>query len=106
MACNLLAGGRPPSSSEDSLETDARIDEAHWLPPANLGRMTGQPNDDFDWFRPESGEEEDLQCPPLLEPHLQELLGGEEPAGTKVPYDPAACIPCIIQNGYNGVLTK
>ena len=41
--------------------------------------------DNSDWLRAEGGEEE-LECPPLLEPHLQELLCGEEVplAGTGV----------------------
>ena len=33
-------------------------------------------------------EQEDLECPLLLEPHLQELLGGEDPVSAKAPYDP------------------
>ena len=41
--------------------------------------------DDFNWLRLEGGEEE-LECPPSLEPHLQELLSREETflAGTGV----------------------
>ena len=73
--------------SEDSLERDAGRDEAHQLPPPTW-QDEGAPNDVSDWSRPEAGEEEDLECPPLLELHLQELLGRENPAGTKAPYDP------------------
>ena len=37
------------------------------------------PHDEANWSRPEEGEgEEDLECPPPLEPHLQQLLGWEE----------------------------
>ena len=46
------------------------------------------PHDGADWSRQEADKgDEDLECPPLLKPHLQELLGGEELflAGTEVP---------------------
>ena len=33
--------------------------------------------DDSNWLRVEGGEEQ-LECPPSLEPQLQELLSGEE----------------------------
>ena len=82
-----FAEGRAPSSSEDSPERDARIDEAHQLPPPTWqDERVG--NERSNWSRLEAGEEEDLECPLLLKPYLQELLGGEDLAGTEVPYDP------------------
>ena len=69
--------GRALLSSKDSLENDTRIDEVHQLPPPTWW-IERAPNDGANWSRPKAGKEEDLECPSPLEPHLQELLGGEE----------------------------
>ena len=76
--------GRTPLPSKESLENGARIEEAHQLPPPTW--QTGwAPHDGADWSRPEEGEgEEDLECSPLLEAHLQELLGESPPANAKI----------------------
>ena len=66
----------PPSSSDEGQERDAGVDRAHqmsWLTWGTEGMM----QDDSNWLRVEGGEEQ-LECPPPLEPHLQELLSGEE----------------------------
>ena len=85
-----FAEGKVPSLSEDSLESNAGIDEAHQL-PLPTWQDNRAPNDGANWSRPKAGKEEDFECPPPLEPHLQELLGGEESflASAKAPYDPA-----------------
>ena len=74
----IFAKRRAPSPPKKSLECDARIDKALWLlPPTWQAERVLE--DGANWSRPEEGEgEEDLECPPLLEAHLQELLGGEE----------------------------
>ena len=78
--------GRAPLLGEESLERDARVDEAHWL--LQLTWQTERAlHAESDWSRAEGGEgEEELECLPLLEPHLQELLSEEEsfPAGAEV----------------------
>ena len=67
---------RVPSSTEESLEHDARIEEAYKLPPP-MWWAEDMPNKKADWLRP--GEEvgiipvegdEDLENPSMLEPHL------------------------------------
>ena len=72
--------------TEESLEHDARVDEAHWLPPP-MWQTEMAPHEEADWLRPgEVKGDEVLEHPPPLKPHLQELQGGKEPslAGTKV----------------------
>ena len=62
---------------EESPERDARVDKAHWLPLLTWQTERALHNEST-WSRPEGGKgEEELECPPLLEPHLQELLSGE-----------------------------
>ena len=46
-------------------------------PLNNLGGQRGSINPSH-WSRPETGpEEEDLECPPSLDPHIEEFLGGK-----------------------------
>ena len=71
-----FAKGRPSSSDDDSLERDAGVDKVYQMPQLTWGNE-GTKWDGSDWSRVEGGEEE-LQCSLLLEPHLQELLGGED----------------------------
>ena len=63
---------------EESLERDAKVDGAHWLPQLTWQTERALCNES-DWSRAEGGKgEEELECSQLLEPHLQELLSGEE----------------------------
>ena len=59
------------SSPKSSPKRDISVKRT---PPTNLGGES-RPGDQSDWSRPE---EEDLECPPSLEPHVQEFLRGEE----------------------------
>ena len=73
-----FAEGRAPFPTEESLESYTRNTEAHWL-PIPTWHTERAPHDKTDWSRPGEGKgEEDLECPPLLKPHLQEFLHGEE----------------------------
>ena len=76
--------------ANESPECDARVDEAIQL-PLPTWQMEEAPNWETDWLS--TGEEaetilaegdKDLDCPPQLEPFLQELLGGEESSLTEV----------------------
>ena len=68
-------------SGEESLERDIGVDKAYQMPQLTWG-TEGTMHDDSN-SRVEGGEDE-LECPLPLEPHLQELLSGEEtfPAST------------------------
>ena len=73
-------GGRAPLVMQESLEYDARVDEAHQLPPPMWQTETA-PHKEANWLRLGEVEgDEDLECPPPLEPHLKEPLGEEEPS--------------------------
>ena len=86
-----FAKERAPSP-EDNPEHDSNADMAYWLPlPMWLTKEVLHKK--VDWSRPreEAGTildegDVDLKCPLPLRPHLQELLGGEEPSlvGAKV----------------------
>ena len=72
--------------TEESPECDARVDEAHQL-PLPTWQIEKAPPKEANWSRPsgEAGtvpakEDEDLESPPPLEPHLKQLLGEEEPS--------------------------
>ena len=81
-----FAKGRAPSPTKESPDSDARIDEAHWL-PLPTWQTERAPHNEANCLRSGEGKgEEDLECPLPLEPHLQELLGGEEssPASAEV----------------------
>ena len=80
-ACDFHWG---PSSSDNSLERNAGFDRALQTPQPTWGTEDAM-RDDSNWLRVEGGEDE-LECPPPLELHLQELLSGEEMslAGTVV----------------------
>ena len=72
---------------EDSHREDVRAEEPPLL-TWGAEERTGEPSD---WSRPEPRtEEEDLKCPPALDPHIQEFLaGGEAPwAGNRMKEDP------------------
>ena len=73
-------------SLEESLKCDTEADVAYWLPPT-LWQTKEVLHKMANWSRPceeagtilgEGGA--DLECPPPLEPHLQQLLDGEEPS--------------------------
>ena len=65
-------------SGEETPERDVGVDEAHQL-PLPTWQTERALHDESDWSRQEGGEgEEELECPPPLEPHLHELLSGEE----------------------------
>ena len=79
-----------PLLTEESLECNTRVNKAHWLSPPTWQTEEVPPKEaDRSWPNGETWavpiEGEDQKCPPPLEPHLQELLGGEEPspAGAK-----------------------
>ena len=59
------------SSHESSSERDTGVKESHLLTWVD----EREPGDQCNWSRPK---EEDLECPLPLEPHVQELLRGEE----------------------------
>ena len=62
-------------SGKESLERDSWGDKAYQMPWPTRGTKDVV-HDDSNWLRVEG--EEELECPPLLEHHLQELLSGEE----------------------------
>ena len=77
---------RAPLLTEESPKCDAEADEAYWL-PLLMWQAEEAPHEEADWLRPreEAGTildegDVDLECPLPLEPHLQELLDGEEPS--------------------------
>ena len=72
-----FAKGWAPLSSKNSPGRDTRIGRAHWLPLPTWGDER-TPDGQSDWSGPKAEEEGDLECLPPLEPHLQELLSGEE----------------------------
>ena len=90
--CVTFAKGRAPSLTDERSECDARVDVAHQLPPLTW-QTEEVPFKEADWLMPrgEAGTilaegDEDLESPPPLKPHLEQLLGIEElsPVGTKV----------------------
>ena len=101
-----MRGSLPPS------KTHVR---KHWpLPPLTWGdeRVV---DDQLDWSRPVA-EEGDLMCLPSLEPHLQELLTGEETFLASTGVEGGPCKPCPpttpnlpqwkMQIGYSGMLNR
>ena len=102
--------GRVPLPSKENPESDARIDEAHQLPTLTwwAGRVL---HNGAGWSSPEEDKGwEDLECPLLLEPHHQELLGGEESPQLVLRWKMAWCpcpktqrpLSCASQIGYSG----
>ena len=63
-----------PSSSDNRPERDAGVNRAHQIPWLTWG-TEGTIWDNSNWSKMEGGEEE-LECPPPLESHLQELWVG------------------------------
>ena len=74
-----FAKGRPPSSSDNSLERDAGVDRAYQMPWLTWGTEDAK-HDDSDWSRLKGGEEE-LECPlPLDPPSSSSWVGGNVPS--------------------------
>ena len=93
--------GEVPSSGEP-LESYARWDEAYkCLPPTCPVRRV--PPDNTDWSTPAEGSEaslsKELECPPPLEPFVQELLKDEKASCTDAGMDSGLPPPSPLTSG-------
>ena len=81
-----FTNGRGHLLTEESPEHNARADEGYQLPPP-MWQTEEAPHKEANWSRPreEAGTipvkgDEDLESPPPLEPHLEQLLAEKEPS--------------------------